>query len=128
MKPLSQEWIEKAEGDYKVVEDEWETSDPVRDAVCFHAQQCVEKYLKAWLTEKGMPFPRTHDLEALAKLARASLLGVARSMKDLIFLTSSAVEVRYPGTFVGDKESERYRRIMLKRRQLISRKLELKGR
>jgi HEPN domain-containing protein len=31
----------------------------------FHAQQCVEKYLKALLVAPGLAFPRTHDLTAL---------------------------------------------------------------
>jgi HEPN domain-containing protein len=36
-----------------------------RDLVCFHLQQCIEKYLKARLNEAGIPFPKTHDLERL---------------------------------------------------------------
>lgn len=44
MKPLTKEWIEKAEGDYKVAARERRTKLPVYEAVCFHAQQCIEKY------------------------------------------------------------------------------------
>ena len=36
-----------------------------RGLVCFHLQQCLEKYLKARLVEAGLGFPRTHDLERL---------------------------------------------------------------
>jgi HEPN domain-containing protein len=39
------------------------------DVVGFHAQQAVEKSLKAVLVLAGVPFPRTHDLDFL--LARA---------------------------------------------------------
>lgn len=42
---------------------------PNYDAACFFAQQCIEKYLKAHLTEAGVVFPRTHDLEALLDLS-----------------------------------------------------------
>src|SRR5207253_8193368 len=35
------------------------------DAVCFHAQQCAEKYLKACLQEADLPFRKTHDLSEL---------------------------------------------------------------
>lgn len=38
------------------------------DTVCFHAQQCVEKYLKAVLVLEGIDFPKTHDLETLLSL------------------------------------------------------------
>jgi HEPN domain-containing protein len=60
MKPETQEWIEKAEADLKVARREGQTADPVHDAVCFHAQQCAEKYLKAWLEEHNIAFPRIH--------------------------------------------------------------------
>jgi HEPN domain-containing protein len=38
---------------------------PVQDAIYFHAQQCIEKYLKASLQEANIAFRRTHDLEEL---------------------------------------------------------------
>jgi HEPN domain-containing protein len=40
------------------------------DTVCFHAQQCAEKCLKALLVLRGIDFPKTHDLEALAARLR----------------------------------------------------------
>ena len=47
MKPLSLEWIEKAEGDFHSLECEVRArKHPNYDAACFHAQQCAEKYLK----------------------------------------------------------------------------------
>jgi HEPN domain-containing protein len=47
MNPLTQEWIDKAEGDFRTATREIQvTQDPSYDGVCFHAQQCVEKYLK----------------------------------------------------------------------------------
>ena len=38
----------------------------------FHAQQAVEKSLKAWLSFLGLTYPRTHDLGALLELAEGS--------------------------------------------------------
>jgi len=35
---------------------------------CFHAQQCVEKALKAVLTARQVFFRRVHDLEEIANL------------------------------------------------------------
>ena len=36
--------------------------------ICFHCQQCIEKYLKAFLISNDKEAPMTHDLEYLASL------------------------------------------------------------
>jgi len=46
-------WITKAESDLKIGKDEMLTDRPATDAFCFHVQQCVEKYLKAFLIFNG---------------------------------------------------------------------------
>jgi len=97
MKPMTLEWIEKAEGDHKVAADQWDTADPVYDAICFHAQQCAEKHPNAWLVEQGVGFPKIHDLELLARLSSPSLPAIEEVMDELRLWTSSAVEARYPG-------------------------------
>ena len=64
--------------------------------MCFHCQQCAEKYLKALLQEVGLPVPRTHHLLALDGLLlphRASLRPLRRGLD---FLTRFAVGPRYP--------------------------------
>lgn len=123
MRPVTQEWAEKAEGDYRVAASQWSLEDPVYDAVSFHAQQCVEKYLKAWLVEKGVEFPKTHDLEALAKLCLPSLEELAFLLDGLRFLTSFAVEIRYPGTSARKQDAERCWQVAMEVRQLIRKKL-----
>jgi len=66
MKPLTREWVEKAEGDFATARRELRArKDPNYDAACFHAQQCVEKYLKACLQEEDLSFGRIHNLSAL---------------------------------------------------------------
>jgi HEPN domain-containing protein len=63
MKPLTLEWIEKAERDFFTMERESRVrKEPNYDGVCFHAQQCAEKYLKALMVETGLPVPKSHDL------------------------------------------------------------------
>ena len=66
------------------------------DTVCFHAQQCVEKYLKALLTYRSIPFPKIHDLSEIAHLLPAGLLGDLTDL-GLEELTPYAVETRYAG-------------------------------
>ncbi|NQT94624.1 MAG: HEPN domain-containing protein [Lentisphaerae bacterium] len=73
MKPLSVEWVSKAEGDFAIVEREMRArKNPSYDGVCFHAQQCAEKYLKARLSEAGIHFEKVHDLPALLEQALAA--------------------------------------------------------
>jgi HEPN domain-containing protein len=61
MKPITLEWIEKAEGDWTTAQREYRARQrPNDDAACFHAQPCAEKYLKARLEEAGIAFGRTH--------------------------------------------------------------------
>ena len=66
-------------------------------AACFHAQQCVEKYLKAQLVQVNIRFSKTHDLNLLLdlNLPGEPLWSVFRPM--LIELTRFAVAFRYPG-------------------------------
>ena len=98
MNPLTHEWIEKAEGDYRTAQREFSTDEsPNYDAVSFHAQQCAEKYLKGRLTEAGVAFPRTHSLTALLHLLVPLGPEWANLKPDAAQLTAYAVEFRYPG-------------------------------
>ena len=99
------EWIEKAEGDFRTAEREaLVRKGPNYDAVCFHAQQCAEKYLKARLCEEAVSFRNTHDLVVLLD----SVLRVQPEWegfrRDLAYLSDFAVSFRYPGES-ADRES-----------------------
>ncbi len=69
MKPETQEWTDKAEGDRKVARREVQSHDPVWNVVCFLAQQSAEKYLKALLEGRNVAFVKTHDLVVLLNSA-----------------------------------------------------------
>lgn len=100
MTPVTAEWVAKAEGDLATATREAAvTENPNPDAACFHAQQCVEKYMKALLVETGKRFARTHDLEALLEVIVTEDASWEDLRTSLVRLTSSAVEVRYPGFF-----------------------------
>src|SRR6266498_5336636 len=69
MREVTSEWISKAEGDYRSAEVLlYQIEIPEIDAGCFHCQQCAEKYVKAFLTEHDIDFPRNHDLVRLLGL------------------------------------------------------------
>jgi HEPN domain-containing protein len=65
--------------------------------VCFHCQQCAEKYLKALLQESGRPVPRTHELVDLLNLLVSDHASLRSHKRGLVFLTDFAVDPRYPG-------------------------------
>jgi HEPN domain-containing protein len=69
--------------------------------VGFHAQQAVEKALKALLIDHGVEFRRTHDLQTLADRLSSDLgLQLPVSEAQLRRLIPFAVEARYQ--FVED--------------------------
>lgn len=97
MKPETEEWIEKAEGDLKVARREQQTEDPVYDAICFHAQQGAEKYIKASLEEENIAFPKSHDLVVLLNLSEGLLSTLEPLKKRLAHLSTFGIASRYPG-------------------------------
>lgn len=69
MKDLSALWVAKAEAHLSTARRELAVKkDPNFDAVCIHAHQCAEDYLKARLQESEIPFPTTSHLAVLLYL------------------------------------------------------------
>jgi HEPN domain-containing protein len=106
MKAATREWVDKAEADFAAaLLLRRSRKKHSRDIVCFHLQQCVEKYLKARLEEAGIAFPKTHDLERLLDLAVAVEPMWAALRPALAAITDYAVEVRYPGRTTSPVEA-----------------------
>jgi len=108
MKDITGKWIQKADEDMKVVEHELklEEAECAKGAVCFHAQQAAEKYLKAFLADKGKATGKTHDIAVLLKLCAE--YDAAFDKIEAAELNFYAVQVRYPDDFVEPafKEAE----------------------
>ena len=69
MNEIINEWVQKVEGDFHSALREYRARKlPNYDAAGFHAQQCIEKYLKALLQKQQVPFHKIHDLLALMEL------------------------------------------------------------
>ena len=98
MNPLTSEWVQKAEGDFHTAKREYRVrNDPNYDAVCFHAQQTAEKYLKAFLQERNEPIPRLHSLAELLALIIKFDPSFVLIQTDLNIMEGYAVQFRYPG-------------------------------
>jgi HEPN domain-containing protein len=96
---LIYQWMEKAEEDYRnakftlTLEEDCPFS-----TVCFHSQQCVEKYLKALLVCHSISVPKSHDLlELYNRVPVEQKPGL--SEEALAVLNRYAVEARYPGNW-----------------------------
>lgn len=112
MNEIVREWIAKAEGDFRTACREFEAADfPNFDAVCFHAQQCVEKLMKGLLIANGKVPSKTHDLLYLSDLLRPHLSEPLALEDEIKYLTRAAVDFRYPGESAEREEAEESLRI-----------------
>jgi HEPN domain-containing protein len=66
--------------------------------VCFHAQQAVEKYLKAALIAYGVEPARTHDLNALVYELQNIKIELPARLEEISKLNLYAVIFRYDDT------------------------------
>lgn len=88
-------WLSMACGDLATAEaaqKDWRV--PARN-VAFHAQQAVEKSLKAALVLDGKAAPKMHDLDQLRDRLPTGWR-VRKTHRDLARLSQYAVEARYP--------------------------------
>jgi HEPN domain-containing protein len=66
------------------------------ESLCYHAQQCAEKALKALLIARGIPAPKTHNIGLLLDLLSEQMV-VPQELEETAVLTDYAVLCRYPG-------------------------------
>jgi len=91
------DWLRKAEGDLHAAGHLLTTDLEDYFAAAFHAQQAAEKFLKAVLVRHQIPFPKTHDIEHLLRLASPVEPSLAQELASAHILTPFGVEFRYPG-------------------------------
>jgi len=103
MKHSTHEWVKKAESDWRITRQLLKVAvESDFDAVCFHAQQCAEKYIKGVLNERGISFPKSHDLAELVKLVDPAIAILTGLRQQLEHLTQWSVSGRYPGFFADE--------------------------
>ena len=127
MNPLTMELVRKAEGDYASVKLHLQhlSTPGFLDIICFHAQQCIEKYLKAWLQEANIRAPRTHDLNELLALSVPTHPEWRRWRRDFAAFGKYAVDGRYPAYFATAADVEHAARVCEEVRDAIRAVLEL---
>ncbi len=93
MKRETEEWLKIAREDFLAAEHLFEIS--LFRLVCYHAQQYVEKVLKALLTEKEIEFSRTHNIIDLRNAVSKIWYDLPIDIDEAVFL-NSVYRARYP--------------------------------
>jgi HEPN domain-containing protein len=98
----------------------------ITDIVCFHCQQSVEKFLKAFLVKHQIEFPKTHSILALLNLCSTVDMSLKIQLQFTDVLTDYAVEVRYPDEWYEPnlKETNEAYEIAVKVKEVILKKIE----
>jgi len=100
-----QGWLKKATGDLQAAERLLDLEQDDYFTAAFHAQQAVEKFLKAFLVRHQIPFPKTHNIEGLLTLAAQGDPLMERELSSAAMVTPFGVEFRYPGDETADRET-----------------------
>jgi HEPN domain-containing protein/predicted nucleotidyltransferase len=120
------EWVQKAEGDFVTATELLKLRvTNTADSICFHCQQCAEKYAKAYLVHHSIEFARTHDLLELQSLCRQQDNTFAGILSEMGLLNNYSVHIRYPGRFSSLEEAEGAAQAMNTVRTFIRSKLDL---
>jgi HEPN domain-containing protein len=122
-------WLKKAESDLKAAKYLLEVRESPTDVICFHCQQAVEKYFKAFLTYKNIRVKKIHDLEAILNLCIEQDKEFKNLDKEKISnLSYFAVEIRYPDEVYmpTESESKEYFEIAKKVKTFVMDKLNIK--
>jgi HEPN domain-containing protein len=72
----------------------------------FHAQQAVEKFLKAWLCYVGIDYPKVHNPDLLVDLLKSNGKTLPDELNDLGRLTPFATMFRVEGVLAGRPSGE----------------------
>ena len=93
-------WLEFAREDIRMAE--LAMGEGIYNQVCFHAQQCVEKSLKAILAAEGRDIPRTHKVVDLIPEVNA-VVGedLFERFEGIEILDQYYIPTRYPDAVLG---------------------------
>lgn len=125
MNPLTLEWIQRAEDEFSVAKMIWQGKNPIYRIICFYAQQCVEKYLKAWLQELNVPFTRKHNLKELLNMIVPFIPSCSSWEADLSNLSKHVVDTHYPSDSATANDAEHAMQTCEMVRQAVRAQLKL---
>jgi HEPN domain-containing protein len=99
------QWIAIADRDLLAARHMAQTMRPVQDEIiCFHCQQCAEKYLKWVIVFYDIDPPKVHDLEHIGKLCETIEPRFSELYDKCVVLTRYGVLPKYPNEMQIDTE------------------------
>jgi len=100
---LAKEWLRYAKSDRNTAQHMFNDVHPKETEIsCYHAQQCAEKSLKAYLIARETAPPYTHDLVELIQLCIARETSFSTIQPYCVSLNPYGVQVRYPNELAVD--------------------------
>ena len=123
----AQEWLAHADGDLHYARLGQKDAEALESLIVFHAQQAIEKALKAVLVEHEVDFPRTHDLEQLVEVIEAAGIAWPAVLNKVLEFTSFATQGRYPGFADPITEADVAEAIAMAERVLVWAKQQVAG-
>lgn len=125
---VAKQWLEHADEDLRLAKHAFKLSSsrPYK-LIAFHAQQCAEKYLKAFLALRRIDFPYTHNISLLLEFS-SKHAEWTEDLREAETLTDYAVTARYPGAEkVTKKDAEAAVKIADKVRSVVRKALKQEG-
>jgi HEPN domain-containing protein len=107
------QWLEFADEDLRLARHglTLRTGVPYR-LIAYHAQQCAEKHIKAYLVFQGIDFPFTHNIARLLELCSEKAAWV-KELSEAEELTPFAITTRYPGEDEAVSKGEALRAVAI---------------
>ncbi len=106
-----QAWLRRARSDLELARIALEARSVLPEDACFHAQQCAEKALKAFLLQAGDDPPRTHAIDVLLDRLKVRGICIPDSVDSAFTLSEYAVQTRYSGEWEPVTAEEAYQAV-----------------
>ena len=96
---IVKQWLHKAANDLRNISNNLSAEEVPTDTICFHAQQAIEKLLKAVLVANGRNVTKTHDLVKLLTDVMDLMPELLPFEEQFEEVSEYGVAVRYPNGF-----------------------------
>jgi HEPN domain-containing protein len=101
-----EDWLAKAQQDLRASKELFKLEDDLLGISAYHAQQCAEKTLKAYLSFKNQSIQKTHNLVVLVELCKKFNFNFNKFLNDAAVLNPYSSKFRYPDDILAPERSD----------------------